>query len=79
MSASDIRESVREEQLIIAKRCEEINDFTMALETERLAYTGRADTLQVLLELYEIKVARLHLLRIFRYCRYLQGCSTLIA
>ncbi len=53
MSTSIIRESVREEQLIIAKRCEEIDKFTKALEDERKAYTDRGDTLQALLELYE--------------------------
>ncbi len=53
MSASVISESVRKEQLIIAKRCEEIDNFTKALEDEHKAYADRADTLQALLELYE--------------------------
>ena len=53
MSTSTISNSVREEQQIIAKRCEEIDKFTKALEDERRAYVERSDTLQALLELYE--------------------------
>lgn len=53
MSASTIQKSVREEQLIITKRCEEIDKFAAALEDERKAYVERSGTLQALLELYE--------------------------
>lgn len=53
MSTSTIQKSVREEQLFITNRCEEIDKFTKALEDERKAYADRADTLKVLLELYE--------------------------
>ncbi len=53
MSTLTILETVREEQRSIAKRCEEIDKYTKALEDERKAYVDRADSLQTLLELYE--------------------------
>ena len=48
-----LSEAVREEQLNILKRCEEIDKYTAALADERKAYVDRKDTLSVLLELYE--------------------------